>query len=67
MTKYKTTEMMDAYNITVGKEIYFSENVFRAGDVVTIYDRNGVKWYEVKMKNSTTGICTKQFVKNNQV
>ena len=64
MVKYQVTEMMDAYNVTVGKEIYFSESFgFSAGDVLTVYDRNGVKWYEVNMKSATVGIYTKQFVK----
>ena len=64
MANYQATEKMDAHNITIGQEIYFAESFgFRAGDILTIYDRNGVKWHEVKMKNATTGIYTKQFVK----
>lgn len=64
MARYQATEMMDAHNITVGQEAYFAESFgFRAGDVLTVYDRNDVRWYEVKMRNSTTGIYTRQFVK----
>lgn len=56
--------MMDAHNITIGQETHFANGFgFHAGDTITIYDRNGVKWYEVKMKDSTIGIYTKQFVK----
>ncbi len=64
MAKYQAEEMMDAHNVAVGKETYFAESLgFCANDVIVIYDRNGVKWYEVKMKSATSGIITKQFVK----
>ena len=64
MAKYQVTEMMDAHNIAVGRETYFSESFgFSAGDVLTVYDRNGVKWYEVNMKSATVGIYTRQFAK----
>lgn len=64
MAMFQVTEMMDAYNITIGQESHFANGFgFRAGDTITIYDRNDVKWCEVKMKNETTGVYTRQFVK----
>jgi len=64
MAKYTATEMMDAYNAGIGNEIYYEESFgFCAGDTVTIFDRNGTKWYEVRMKSATSGKIVKQFVK----
>ena len=58
MGKYNVQKLMEHYHVRIGDKVSF-ERAFSKGDTVTIYDKNMVKWYDVKMNRTHAGVISK--------